>query len=133
MMSKAAKKAKAAMTKVHIPKADPAAVNGSSPQTPKTPKTPADEGIDFFESAAVGKDQPIRVYELRLDPDGGPNKDRAVRIVCSTQPQPGYMRIYLHESRSRCVMLKFHSVYASSSGICPLRRTRFLGCGYSGK
>jgi len=43
----------------------------------KTPKTPADEGIDFFESAVVG-DQPIQVYELKLDADGGPNKDRSV-------------------------------------------------------
>ena len=45
---------------------------------PVTPKTPADEGIEFFELASVDNKAPIRVYELPLDPDGGPNKDRAV-------------------------------------------------------
>lgn len=45
---------------------------------PTTPKTPADEGIEFFELASVDSKGPIRVYELQLDPDGGPNKDRAV-------------------------------------------------------
>jgi glycogen debranching enzyme len=44
---------------------------------PTTPKTPADEAIEFFQSA-VQRDTPIRVYELRLDADGGPNKDASV-------------------------------------------------------
>ncbi|KAJ3567348.1 hypothetical protein NP233_g6419 [Leucocoprinus birnbaumii] len=43
---------------------------------PTTPKTPADEGLDFFASAPTPGEGPLRVYELRLDPDGGPNKDR---------------------------------------------------------
>jgi glycogen debranching enzyme len=43
-----------------------------------TPKTPADEGIEFFQSTAQ-TDTPIRVYELRLDSDGGPNKDASVQ------------------------------------------------------
>lgn len=42
------------------------------------PKTPADEAIDFFESAPIPGDAPIQVYELKLEEDGGPNKDRAV-------------------------------------------------------
>lgn len=49
-----------------------------APADPTTPKTPADEGIEFFEFASVDNKAPIRVYELPLDPDGGPNKDRAV-------------------------------------------------------
>ncbi|KAI0792141.1 glycoside hydrolase family 13 protein [Abortiporus biennis] len=49
----------------------------ASPVTPKTPKTPADEGIDFFESAFKQGEEPISVYELQLDPDGGPNEDRS--------------------------------------------------------
>lgn len=51
---------------------------------PKTPKTPADEGIEFFENVGK-KDVAISVYELRLDPDGGPNKEGAVSIffACS--------------------------------------------------
>jgi glycogen debranching enzyme len=44
---------------------------------PTTPKTPADEGLEFFESPFSHGQAPIRVYELRLDPDGGPNKDRS--------------------------------------------------------
>ena len=74
--SKAVKKAKAAVSSLTMPQGFTPESNGSSPTTPKTPKTPADEGIEFFESATKG--EPIRVYELRLDPDGGPNKDRAV-------------------------------------------------------
>ena len=54
----------------------------SSPSTnvtsPVTPKTPADEGIDFFQSAVKQGESPIDVYELRLDPDGGPNRERSV-------------------------------------------------------
>ena len=48
----------------------------------KTPKTPADEGIDFFESSISHGEDPIRVYDLQLDPDGGPNKARAVSGLC---------------------------------------------------
>ena len=40
-------------------------------------KTPADEGIEFFQSA-VSQATPIRVYELRLDSDGGPNRNASV-------------------------------------------------------
>ncbi|KAG6854523.1 hypothetical protein C0991_005435 [Blastosporella zonata] len=48
-----------------------------SPTTPTTPKTPADEGIEFFQSQPRPGDAPIRVYELHLDTDGGPHKDRS--------------------------------------------------------
>ncbi|KIJ65141.1 glycoside hydrolase family 133 protein [Hydnomerulius pinastri MD-312] len=44
---------------------------------PNTPKTPADEGKEFFLGERSEGEQPIRVYELRLDPDGGPNKERS--------------------------------------------------------
>ncbi|KAJ7672627.1 glycoside hydrolase family 13 protein [Mycena rosella] len=49
----------------------------SSPVDPKTPKTPADEGIEFFEGVAPLGETPIQVYELRLDSDGAPHKDRS--------------------------------------------------------
>ena len=42
-----------------------------------TPKTPADEAIDYFEALAP-KDATIQVYELKLDPDGGPSKEKSV-------------------------------------------------------
>lgn len=63
-----------------------ASVSGSassprSPLTPTTPKTPADEGLEFFSSAPTQGETPILVYELRLDPDGGPNKDRQVNCA----------------------------------------------------
>lgn len=44
----------------------------------RTPKTPQDEGIFWFEHGDA-KGEPIQVYELKLEPDGGPNKDRMVR------------------------------------------------------
>ncbi len=56
----------------------PASSAGSSPTFSKSPKTPADEGIDFFESAIKHGEPPIRVYELPLEPDGGPSKSREV-------------------------------------------------------
>ncbi|KAI0046033.1 glycoside hydrolase family 133 protein [Auriscalpium vulgare] len=48
----------------------------SSPNTAKTPRTPADEGIAFFESDIGSSEGPVRVYELPLEPDGGPSKNR---------------------------------------------------------
>ena len=45
----------------------------------KTPKTPADEAIDFFDNAVIPGETPIQVFELKLDPDGGPSKDKSVR------------------------------------------------------
>jgi hypothetical protein len=51
------------------------------PSHPIGAKTPADEAIDFFESPVDHTGEPIRVYELALDADGGPNKDRSVRVV----------------------------------------------------
>ena len=64
-----------------------------------TPKTPADEGKEFFLSERSLDERPICVYELRLDPDGGPNKDRSVsatgpafvssrRAMSSKPPRP---------------------------------------------
>ncbi|CAA7267401.1 unnamed protein product [Cyclocybe aegerita] len=49
--------------------------SASNPVTPITPKTPADEGIEFFQAHVHPGEHPIRVYELRLDPDGGPSKE----------------------------------------------------------
>lgn len=58
---------------ISIPKQDFVPSNGA-----KTPKTPADEGIEFFENAAIPGEQPIQVYELKLEPDGGPSKEKSV-------------------------------------------------------
>ncbi|KAG9123786.1 hypothetical protein FRC07_013965 [Ceratobasidium sp. 392] len=46
-----------------------------APKTPG-PKTPADEAIDFFESTERGTKH-INVYELKLEEDGGPNRERS--------------------------------------------------------
>ncbi|GLB41961.1 putative glycogen debranching enzyme, glucanotransferase domain [Lyophyllum shimeji] len=64
---------------VHIPKSKSthSSSPASHPTTPVTPKTPADEGIEFFESSSRPGEAPIRAYELRLDTDGGPHKDRS--------------------------------------------------------
>ena len=92
-MPSAAKKLKGSLK---IPKASKSSSRGSSagsspttPKTPKTPKTPADEGIDFFEAAFKAGEKPINVYELQLEPDGGPSKDRAVEyylLALNTRP-----------------------------------------------
>lgn len=81
-MSTKAKKSKSNLQSVTIPKPDTRRdTTSGSPKTPKTPKTPADEGIDFFESAFKQGEEPIHVYELQLDADGGPNKDRSVESL----------------------------------------------------
>jgi hypothetical protein len=79
-----APKAKKLNQTIEIPKIDSLDQKRSlSPKYPKTPgvRTPADEAIDFFESGFKPGEGPIRVYELALDPDGGPNKDRQVRTL----------------------------------------------------
>lgn len=70
---------------VKIPKNNFSRENSQSPKTPKTPKTPADEGLEYFESAFKQGEEPVRVYEMQLDPDGGPNKNRS---VCFTAALP---------------------------------------------
>jgi len=54
----------------------------------QTPKTPADEGIDFFQAGVSPGEAPIRVYDLGLDPDGGPSKDLSVRSRLHLWLQP---------------------------------------------
>ncbi|KAG6868797.1 hypothetical protein C0993_010427, partial [Termitomyces sp. T159_Od127] len=63
------------LTSVVIPPLSTA--SSDAPMAPTTPKTPADEGIEFFKSQIRPGDAPIRVYELHLDTDGGPHKDRS--------------------------------------------------------
>lgn len=41
-------------------------------------RTPADEAIFFFESAPAADAKPIQVWELQLEEDGAPSKDKAV-------------------------------------------------------
>ncbi|KAL0579269.1 bifunctional 4-alpha-glucanotransferase/amylo-alpha-1,6-glucosidase [Marasmius crinis-equi] len=75
-----AKGRKGSHPKVNIPKMKQPGSGGSSSNSSPTsagPKTPADEGIEFFQSAVAPGESPLRVYELRLDVDGGPHKDRS--------------------------------------------------------
>ncbi|KAF5317624.1 hypothetical protein D9758_018222 [Tetrapyrgos nigripes] len=62
--------------------------SSTSPVSPTSPlKTPADEGIEFFQSQAIPGESPLRVYELRLDVDGGPHKDRSyIRLPPAYHP-----------------------------------------------
>ncbi|KAG7093876.1 hypothetical protein E1B28_007515 [Marasmius oreades] len=71
---------KGARPKVNISKVNKSSSGGSSTEISPVsagPKTPADEGIDFFQSALTPGEAPLRVYELRLDVDGAPHKDRS--------------------------------------------------------
>lgn len=61
---------------------------------PNTPKTPADEGKEFFLSERSEGEHPIRVYELRLDPDGGPNKQRSASWPGLSLRVSTYLRLH---------------------------------------
>jgi hypothetical protein len=74
LASKAASVAKSVIGSVSIPTSIDAITGGGL----ATPKTPADEGIQFFENAVPDKSKPIAVYEIHLDADGGPDKERSV-------------------------------------------------------
>lgn len=74
----------------------------------KTPKTPADEGIDFFESAFKQGEKPIQVYELQLDPDGGPNKDRSVEYLSQMN-----LFVYFNRGARLFVHLSIDSMFNS--------------------
>lgn len=73
--SKAKSMAKSVIGSVTIPKLGGESSFGAGLATPKTP---ADEGIQFFEHAVPDKSKPIAVYEIHLNADGGPNKERSV-------------------------------------------------------
>lgn len=47
-------------------------------------RTPADEAIFFFESSPAADAQLVQVWDLQLEEDGAPSKDKAVRIRSST-------------------------------------------------
>lgn len=81
---------------------------------PTTPRTPADEGKEFFLSRRSEGEQPIRVYELRLDPDGGPNKQRSA----------SFQVIHLDY-----LLTGDPTVYPPSPSLCTLHPTRLFGCG----
>jgi len=97
----------------------PASSAGSSPTIAKTPKTPADEGIDFFESAIRHGEAPIRVYELPLEPDGGPSKSREVRFGS-------------HPSKVAATLTNFYLVHSSPSRRYPVYSPRFARGWHSG-
>lgn len=81
---------------------------------PHTPRTPADEGKEFFSSERSQYEQPIRVYELRLDPDGGPNKQRSASRPSISLGYP---------------LICDPTVHPSPTGLCPLHLTRLSGRG----
>ena len=93
----------------------PSSSAGSSPTIAKTPKTPADEGIDFFESSIKYGEAPVSVYELPLEPDGGPSKSREV----------GRAEYMLCHTDNLC------TVHTSSPRSCSVYSPRLLGSGYS--
>lgn len=79
-----------------------------------TPRTPADEGKEFFLSKRSEGEDPIRVYELKLDPDGGPSKQRSVSYWVVRFDYP---------------LTRHPTVYPSSPCLYPIHLTRLLGCG----
>lgn len=59
--------------KVDIPKHS---LHASEAESIRTPKTPQNEGLIWFESEA--SHGLVQVYEVTLEADGGPHKDRVV-------------------------------------------------------
>lgn len=58
------------------PIAMPKHADSTSLKTPKTPKTPQDDAISFFSGAGDG--EPVQVWELTLEDDGGPSEAKSV-------------------------------------------------------
>ena len=58
----------------------------------RTPHTPADEGIAFFEGAVSRSEGPIQVWQLDLEPDGSPTKDKSVSPLNHAQRRFGHAR-----------------------------------------
>ena len=81
---------------------------------PTTPRTPADEGKEFFLSERSEGEQPIRVFELRLDPDGGPSKQRSASCPARSP---------------ECLLICGFTVYPPPPCLCALYLTRVFGCG----
>lgn len=70
---------KPAPSSIKMPEKPVVDTQSSSTNGIKTPKTPQDEAIAFFSSGADG--QPVQVWELWLEDDGGPASDKSVRIL----------------------------------------------------
>jgi len=46
----------------------------------KTPKTPQDEALAFFSQTSHGGAEPVQVWELQLEDDGGPAESKSVSL-----------------------------------------------------
>lgn len=68
--------AKPAPSSIKMPEQSTNGHHSSSTNGVKTPKTPQDEAIAFFSSGADG--QPVQVWELWLEDDGGPEASKSV-------------------------------------------------------
>ena len=68
-------------TSIVMPKASKnGVVAAPSKDGSRTPRTPADEGIAFFEGPVGRTEGPIQVFELELEADGSPTKEKSVRV-----------------------------------------------------
>jgi hypothetical protein len=108
--------AKKPSMKVDIPRHDP---HISETEALRTPKTPQNEGLSWFKSHTGT--QPLQVYELALEADGGPNKDRAVscfptarnpRFVHGFMINFSYILHYLYKVYATSVAC--HAVHSAS-------------------
>ncbi|GJJ11364.1 hypothetical protein Clacol_005596 [Clathrus columnatus] len=79
----------------------------SSSEEEQATRTPADEGLRFFQSPVSDSEEPIRVYELKLEPDGGPSKDKAyIRLPPVYTPYILRMTLEAGTPASRRAVLK---------------------------
>ena len=72
---------KAAISKLNPKSIDIPKLNGhptSNGVGRQTPKTPQDEALAFFSSDKAHEGEPIQVWELSLEDDGGPGESKSV-------------------------------------------------------
>lgn len=85
-------KMEAAASKIAHPKSSnptivTSGLDGEGISTPKDgQRTPADEAIFFFETSPAADTRPVQVYELQLEEDGAPTKDKAVCMLSQRVP-----------------------------------------------
>ena len=81
-------------------------------------RTPADEAIFFFETSPTTDAQPVQVYELQLEEDGAPSKDKAVCMLRERILMFPRELTYI-ASTFDCLHPTFHTCFE-----CPLMQAR---------
>jgi len=100
-MTVASTLSKVAPKGLKLPTANSQSTQKPPPTTPglKTPKTPQDEALAYFSSQESHTGEPVQVWELWLEDDGGPDEQKSyIRLPAPTRPY--VLRLSLHPGTS---------------------------------